>query len=928
MISPSDLKGTFKVPAISSLDGLAAKAGAGAAVGRPFSSVAPQFKNAEQVAEGRRKDRPDVVNAATPLCQLQFAQLPEPDKMWVTRASARFTLFGGYRCEVDFATDEKLLSAPLNGGDLVGEPALLTFHRWLNTRFLHGLITDFKATPGMNAPENRPSDFRFYTVTLESPLAHEAWTVPPDCKILQDTSAPDVLKALLSNFKGQRGNVRWVLDDSDLAEDYPPFDYLVQWQETPYDFFHRVCGEAGIAYTFIHEKDTLTLKLFDKNPEPGGTASLDDEDAWKQGQTWLPFYDEEKAGDHGAMYELAATIKHKAVPGVVVRDVKANSGELLQANYDSGKTEGQTGFWNVGIEGGFKDPERAARLQSERLACSRSWVDCTLNALKIAPGDTLQLDPAKSLVDQRDVDLTKKSYYVTEVRIEHKGSIPDLQEEGGEADDAGAGGDEAGKGFSQNFFCKLIDLQTQFRPDSWKPQPAIGPQMGRVVAADEDGLLVEDNTGRFRVVFPWYSQGDVSCLVHALEPSQFFQSPITAGTWVLVAFLHNQANRPVIVGVVPSADKPWKHANDPEITSIDTKTTELILDDGKSLLGLASDGNVQVDAQKELLLNGPKVQVTGKGEVVLSDPTKITLQAPLIQLAGKVQAGAGANSFSVDDSGVSVSSQGRPFKIYAKKVEYDTVSLPPGAPEGAQTAALASHDETKGKAGSWELRPVPVSTQREALAAGSDLAASSSGAGDDSASESRVVAETAATTAGFDADQVEVVPEDSSSATLAGTVAALSLAGGALSIVSAFVPGLAGAGKIAGAASGLSTLTAGLSGLKWNSDKLQTPTNPPLGQDEVAVAKLEGGAAAAEKYTEAMQNTVDDPDLPVACDNAADACMAAFDNTATQAGLDVAKNVMPEPIGGRISAVQDTHTRLAGIRKTFKSPTPHDVGVA
>ncbi|WP_090137961.1 type VI secretion system Vgr family protein [Limnohabitans sp. DM1] len=115
-------------------------------------------------------------------------------------------------------------------------------------RELSGLIT---------AARHLGTDSRhaLYALTLR-PWLHLA-TLTSDCKVFQDQTPVDVIRAVLSDYA--------FATEVRLIETYPTRDYCAQYNETDFEFITRLMQEWGINYHFEHSGGVHRLILSDHN---------------------------------------------------------------------------------------------------------------------------------------------------------------------------------------------------------------------------------------------------------------------------------------------------------------------------------------------------------------------------------------------------------------------------------------------------------------------------------------------------------------------------------------------------------------------------------------------------------------------------------------------------------------------------------------
>ncbi|WP_253278327.1 type VI secretion system Vgr family protein [Variovorax paradoxus] len=113
-------------------------------------------------------------------------------------------------------------------------------------RQVSGIVTE----AAMLGEAGRHAVYRF---TIR-PWLHLA-TLNCDCKVYQDQTVVDTLDQVLGNYAFPV--------EKRLYDTYPLRDYCVQWNESDFEFFERLCQEYGINYHFEHSGDAHRLVLSD-----------------------------------------------------------------------------------------------------------------------------------------------------------------------------------------------------------------------------------------------------------------------------------------------------------------------------------------------------------------------------------------------------------------------------------------------------------------------------------------------------------------------------------------------------------------------------------------------------------------------------------------------------------------------------------------
>src|SRR2546426_1431962 len=126
-----------------------------------------------------------------------------------------------------------------------------------STRYYNGFVTRF-AQAGMYGRFNR------YTAIVRPWL----WflTRTTDCRIFQEKTVPDILKAVFADHPTADFKV-------ELTSTYRTWTYCVQYRETDFNFVSRLMEQEGIYYYFRHTEGHNTLVLTDSSskhtPFPG-----------------------------------------------------------------------------------------------------------------------------------------------------------------------------------------------------------------------------------------------------------------------------------------------------------------------------------------------------------------------------------------------------------------------------------------------------------------------------------------------------------------------------------------------------------------------------------------------------------------------------------------------------------------------------------
>ena len=351
-------------------------------------------------------------------------------------------------------------------------------------------------------------------------------------RIFQNKNIPDILAAVF-DAQGFSGDV----DDSLLERDsYKPVDYLVQYNESDFNFVSRLMEQAGITYHFTHSADRHTLVLSD--------GMLSEK---LPGLETIPYF----AGDSGTD-ALHHTHISEWSTGVQVStgayaakefDFQNPKAPLLSV-LSSPKPGGSSKLELYEYPGLYiKDDLRQAYVARRLEEAQEDHVlsQGVSNARGLRPGICFKLT-------DHPWDTQNKEYLVTAASY----TLHSSQHTSGDAD--------AEEDFTCHF--SAIDSKSVYRTPALTPKARVqGPQTATVVG-EKNQEIWTDKYGRVKVQFHWDREGksdeNSSCWVRVAQ--------IWAGAkWggihiprigqeVIVDFLEGDPDRPIITGRIYNND--------------------------------------------------------------------------------------------------------------------------------------------------------------------------------------------------------------------------------------------------------------------------------------------------------------------------------------------------------------------------------------
>ena len=423
-----------------------------------------------------------------------------------------------FRFDLDVLSEKNSISFK----DIVGQNVTIRITLGDNTpRYFNGFVSRF-AQSG--------SDVRFTHYQME--VVPWLWflTRIADCRIFQEKTIPDIIKAVFDS----RGFQDYKFS---LTSTYDPREYCVQYRETDFNFVSRLMEQYGIFYFFEHENGKHTLVLGDSEsvhqPCPhqskagynlvvGGLDADDVITGWQMEQ-------ELRTGKYSLTdYNFETPSANLMANEPTVVSVGGNSAYEI---YDypgeyPNKSQGKT--------------LAAVRMQEEEAS------HLVVSGSSVCRAFTTGY---KFTLEDHYRDDMNTSYVLTE--IQHVASV-----EGSYT----AADHTAGEHYSNHFNC--IPATVPFRPPRKTPEPFVqGPQTALVVGKSGEEIWV-DKYGRIKVQFYWDRLGKKdeksSCWIRVSQP---WAGRNWGAMWipriaqeVIVSFLEGDPDRPLITGRVYNAE--------------------------------------------------------------------------------------------------------------------------------------------------------------------------------------------------------------------------------------------------------------------------------------------------------------------------------------------------------------------------------------
>ncbi|CAN7642431.1 type VI secretion system Vgr family protein [Pseudoduganella sp. LjRoot289] len=398
-------------------------------------------------------------------------------------------------------------------------------------------------------------------------------------RVWQDKSVPDIVDDVFGAHM-PLARWRWSEETASFMADAVPRSYCCQYRESDLAFVERLLAEEGLAWRFEQDADGAQMVLFadssrrcavpeDASSEAGGGIRFHGARAGEQQDT-IQSLQAKRATSVAMTTLLSYDYKGKRVYGSSsLSRMKGISGPAVEC-YDA---PGQYHYASGAQAQRYADLQmqgREARAQSWR---GRSTVR-TLRAgtsITVTGGPLQQggVDPAYTVVRVRSVGVNNLPLPVAQALAELFGPIPELLLESVPPDDAADFAQvieqASGSGYANSF--EAIASELPWRPQlpgsdgRSHPRPTARGAQTAIVVGPEGGdspngvdEIYCDRLGRVRIRFHWQDSGDATCWVRVAQRSagggMGFQFLPRIGQEVLVQFIENDIDRPVVVGAL------------------------------------------------------------------------------------------------------------------------------------------------------------------------------------------------------------------------------------------------------------------------------------------------------------------------------------------------------------------------------------------
>lgn len=432
-------------------------------------------------------------------------------------------------------------------------------------------------------------------------------------------------------------------DTSKLTKAYQPQKYVVQYNESDYDFLQRLLAEQGIQYYFSHANNSHTMVLVDSfndfiQPTTAKYSSSDNQSNhihdWQHGSYLTPH----KITSSDYDYEKPTTNM------LLTKATKNNQSILGQNSFEQFEFPGKYSDGNIG-ESKLQQKISASLAEKDMISASSNYVDFT-------PGFNFNL---------QDYPDSKENQQYLLLSVEHRAYDHSYLA-------MSHSKDELQQHYSNQFSCIASDAMAIPQSDA-RPAKVVGSQSSKIDGPTL-GQLNSDTLGRVKTTHFWQNTDDSETTTHWCRTLQ----PVAGKSWgmqfiprvgdeVLVRHLYGDPSQPLVIGSLHNAARlPYYKLPNEQTKSgfvsrsvgsdSTTKSHQLTFDDtkNKEMLSLISSKDASFSIKKDMsvdIQNTLTHHVTGKSAVTAN-------KAYVVKAKQHISLSAGASSIKITPNEIQI----------------------------------------------------------------------------------------------------------------------------------------------------------------------------------------------------------------------------------------------------------------------------------
>jgi type VI secretion system secreted protein VgrG len=450
----------------------------------------------------------------------------------------------------------------LHSQDLMAEPSLMLGTSATIMIERAGVVREFSGI--VERVEDGVSSQHELVTTLTLVPALVALRHRTNSRIFQEMTIPEILEKVLSEGLGAYERE---VDVGYLSGTYPAQEYTVQYQETDFDFVHRLMEEHGINYHFVSQDGKEVMTLHDSDSIYADLVSLGNSDGA------LPIV---MRGDSAGLTEELSEFRRFSKLRSTVARTKVFNWLTPASPYEA---ENSDAAELVTPNGASLDPEREDYVHDEPSSLS------SYRTAGLMPADVDQDIKLRRTVHQRDaircVGVSTAIGMAPAVRFELVDHPqPDLADQYVVVAVEHTFGTYGlgGTGYANSIEC--IPSAIEWRPERRRKRPRMPSLQTATVVGPAGEEIHTDEHGRIKVQFHWDREGkndeNSSCFVRVIQPwagnGWGFVFLPRIGMEVAVNFIDGDPDRPMVSGCVYNGENVPPYALPGEKTKSTVKS--------------------------------------------------------------------------------------------------------------------------------------------------------------------------------------------------------------------------------------------------------------------------------------------------------------------------------------------------------------------
>jgi type VI secretion system secreted protein VgrG len=351
--------------------------------------------------------------------------------------------------------------------------------------------------------------------------------------IYQEKTVIDILKDVFDRAKITDYELR-------IKDNYEPFEYCVQYDESDFAFISRLMEQEGLYYFYEHTDKKHVMVICDKaaTHKPGTVQTLAFNAAAATSQSYNVSDD---MGGHNILTTWQERVASSGHERVSLRDYNFKQPtEAVEGKASDKQSHPSDTQEHYSYPGQFVNKGRADRLSKVRLeeyrALRKTYVGKTMSK-GLCAGATIK-------VEHHPTGRFNAEYMI--IAAEHRLRSQSYR--------AGSGTED-----QNEVFFTAIPAATQFRALRVTPRPSVRGIESAIVTGPDNETIYTDEYGRVKVRFHWdrskTEDENSTCWIRVSQTGGLGNIILPrVGHEVLVDFLHGDPDQPVVVGRVFNAE--------------------------------------------------------------------------------------------------------------------------------------------------------------------------------------------------------------------------------------------------------------------------------------------------------------------------------------------------------------------------------------